>query len=97
MQWSQRKDCPSCPVLQLCQGSCRFLEGPLWEAGCDNAYSDNIPFLVASVEYLTGFAPYYIEGDFREDRKDIFGTKRKDSGVGANSRTKTFPVPVVAG
>lgn len=95
--WSQRKDCPSCPVLQLCQGSCMFLEGPLWDAGCDNAYSDNIPFLVASVEYLTGFAPYYIEGDFREDRKDIFGTKRKDSGAGASGRAKAFPVPVVAG
>ena len=74
-----------------------FLEGSLWDAGCDNAYSDNIPFLVASVEYLTGFAPYYIEGDFREDRKDIFGRERKDSWAGASRRAKAFPVPVVAG
>lgn len=71
--WSKRKDCASCPVLQLCKGSCMFLEGPLWDAGCDAAYSDNVPFLAAAIEYLTGCLPYYIEGDFREDRKDIFG------------------------
>jgi len=71
--WSQRKDCVSCPVLQLCKGSCMFLEGPLWNAACDAAYSDNVPFLAAAIEYLTGCIPFYIEGDFREDRKDIFG------------------------
>lgn len=71
--WSQRKDCASCPVLHLCQGSCMFLEGPLWETGCASAYSDNIPYLAAAIEYLTGYLPFYIDGDFRADRKDIFG------------------------
>ncbi len=95
--WSQRKDCPSCPVLQLCQGSCMFLEGPLWEAGCDNAYSDNVPFFVASVEYLTGFAPYYIEGEFRDDRKDLFGAQAKAEDVKKKPSAKSFPIPVVSG
>ncbi len=74
--WSQRKECAQCPVLQLCQGSCMFLQGPLWEAACDNAYSDNVVFLAAAIEYLTGCIPFYIDGDFhpdRADRKDIFG------------------------
>lgn len=71
--WSKRQDCASCPVLQLCKGSCMFLEGTLWDAGCDAAYSDNVPFLAAAIEFMTGCIPYYIEGDFREDRKDIFG------------------------
>lgn len=71
--WSKRKDCASCPVLQLCKGSCMFLDGPLWDAGCDSAYSDNLPFLASAIEYMTGCIPYYIEGDFRVDRKDIFG------------------------
>jgi uncharacterized protein len=71
--WSQRKDCASCPVLQLCKGSCMFLEGLLWDAGCDTAFSDNVPFLAAAIEYLTGCIPFYIDGDFRSDRKDIFG------------------------
>ena len=50
-----------------------FLEGPLWEAACDNAYSDHVPFLVAAVEHLTGCSVYRIEGDLPESRSDIFG------------------------
>lgn len=72
--WSKRKDCPNCPVLQLCKGSCMFLEGNLWDAGCDAAFSDNIPFLAAAIEYMTGCVPMYIDADeMRDDRKDIFG------------------------
>jgi uncharacterized protein len=77
--WSKRKDCAICPVLQLCKGSCMFLEGKLWDAGCDAAYSDNVPFLAAAIEYLTGCIPFYIEGNFREDRKDIFGQLKPPS------------------
>lgn len=71
--WSKRDECGKCPVIQLCKGSCMFLEGPLWEAGCNNSYSDNIPFFAAAIEFLTGCVPVYIDGPQREDRKDIFG------------------------
>ena len=53
-----------------------FLEGPLWQAACDNAYSDHIPFFVAAIEHLTGCAVFRIEsqdGDLPEDRMDVFG------------------------
>lgn len=91
--WSNRKDCPSCPVLQLCKGSCMFLEGQLWDSGCDASYSDNIPFLAAAIEYLTGgCVPVYIEGDFREDRKDIFGQVNKPS----DKSTKKRIIPIKA-
>lgn len=92
--WSQRKECPSCPVLQLCKGSCMFLEGRLWDAGCNNAYSDNIPFFAAAIEVLTGYIPVHIEGDLRESRKDIFGLV---NGVPEEKQKKPFPIPVVAG
>ena len=62
-----------CPVLQLCKGSCMFLEGPLWERSCDNAFADNLAFFAAGIELLTGFAPIYIEGHQRPDRQDVFG------------------------
>lgn len=91
--WSKRKDCASCPVLQLCKGSCMFLEGKLWDAGCDAAYSDNVPFLAAAIEYLTGCLPYYIEGDFREDRKDIFGQVH---GVPDAPKKRVIPIQPVA-
>ena len=74
--WSQRQGCSSCPVLQICKGSCMFLEGPLWEAGCDAAYSDNLVFFAAAIDFLTGCMPVFIDGDLPPDRKDIFGLAR---------------------
>ena len=72
--WSHRAECPSCPVLQICQGSCMFLAGDMWKLACDNAYSDNIPFFMSAWEILTGTIPYYIDGDLAEERKDIIGS-----------------------
>lgn len=87
--WSNRKDCPSCPMLQICKGSCMFLEGPLWESSCNNAYSDAVPVFAAAIEYLTGFIPVYIEGDFRADRKDIFG---QVYGIPETPKRKVIPI-----
>jgi len=71
--WSDRKDCASCPVIHLCKGSCLFLTGELWEASCNNAYSDNVIMFCSTIEILSnGYFPIHIEGNFREDRKDIF-------------------------
>jgi len=71
--WSDRKECSNCPVLHLCEGACFFLDGPLWETTCNNAFSDNITTFVAGIETMTGgWLPIYIDGPLREDRKDIF-------------------------
>lgn len=70
--WSHRDECPKCPMLHLCQGSCMYLEGPLFEASCNNAFSDAVVFFASAVEYLTGCVPVYIEGPQREDRKAIW-------------------------
>ncbi len=50
-----------------------FLEGPLFAASCDSSYSDNVVMFAAAIEFVTGLVPIYIDGDFREGRKDIFG------------------------
>ena len=89
--WSTREECPNCPVLHLCQGACMFLEGELWDAGCDNAFSDNVVFLAAAVEFLTGFVPVYIEGPQREDRKDIWGL----NGIPAETGSRKKVIPLV--
>ena len=76
--WSQRDHCKSCPVLQLCKGSCMFLEGKLWEVGCNNSFSDNLPFFAGTIEYLTGYKPYRIEHpDLPEVRQDIWAEQYK--------------------
>jgi uncharacterized protein len=59
--WAHRDDCASCPVLQMCKGSCMFLEGPLWDKACNNSFNDHIPFFAAAIERLTGYLPYRIE------------------------------------
>jgi uncharacterized protein len=72
--WTHREECPKCPVLQICQGSCMFLDGDMFDLACDNAYSDNIPYFLAGWEILTGTIPYYIEGPQKANRQDITGT-----------------------
>ena len=71
--WSDRAECPNCPVLHICKGACFFLTGQLWEASCNNAFSDNISIFTAAIETITGgYIPGHIEGPQRQDRKDIF-------------------------
>lgn len=94
--WSKRQECPSCPMLQICQGSCMFLEGDLWDATCDNAFSDAVPVFAAGIEFLTGLVPVYIDGEQREDRKDIFGWVRPGPLNATDRSPKRFPVRVVA-
>tara|TARA_E500000318_G_C3554058_1_gene210266 strand:+ start:402 stop:1826 length:1425 start_codon:yes stop_codon:yes gene_type:complete len=95
--WSDRPDCPKCPVIQLCKGSCLFLSGELWEASCNNAYSDNVTMLCNVIDSISGYFPIHIEGDFREDRKDIFwALNGKPNNVRKNKKVfKDFkPQPV---
>jgi uncharacterized protein len=91
--WSKRSECPQCPMLQICKGACMFLEGPLWDVSCDNAYSDALPIFVAAIEFLTGLIPVHIDGELRLDRKDIFGFADKPA---PNNAAKPFPIPVVS-
>jgi uncharacterized protein len=71
--WSHRDECKNCPVLHLCGGACMFLEGRLFEMGCDNSFSDNIAFFAGTIEHLTGMIPVHIEGPQRPERQWIWG------------------------
>jgi uncharacterized protein len=70
--WSDREECSKCPVIHLCRGACMFLSGELWDASCNNAFSDNILAFTIAIEEMTGYIPGYIEGPLRQDRKDIY-------------------------
>jgi uncharacterized protein len=71
--WSDRDECGNCPVLHICRGACMFLSGELWDASCNNAFSDNILTFTLAIEIMTqGYTPIYIDGPLREDRKDIY-------------------------
>ena len=84
--WKFRKECSNCPVLQVCKGSCMFLQDELFEISCNSAYSDHIPFFSAAIEQMTGWLPYRIEAqnyELPENRKDLWGQdfKRKKINV----------------
>ena len=70
--WSDRAECPTCPMIHICKGACLFLSGPLWETSCDNAYSDAVPIFAAGIEYLTGLVPIRIDGPHRADRRELW-------------------------
>lgn len=52
--FATRPECMACPVVQLCQGACMFLEGPLFEQACANSYTYNTAVLKAALWFLTG-------------------------------------------
>jgi len=92
--WSDRKECPNCPVLHLCKGACFFLTGELWEASCNNAFSDNIIIFANAIEAMTGYMPMYIDGPLRDDRKDIFWWT---NGKPAKTRKPKKVIPIMQG
>jgi uncharacterized protein len=62
--WSTRSECPSCPVVQLCQGACLFLEDQYWEQACENLYWYNLAMLASCLFIMTdGLILVEIQGD----------------------------------
>jgi uncharacterized protein len=49
-----RDECMSCPVVQLCKGSCMFLEGEFFKQSCANEFAFNMGVLMAAVWHVTG-------------------------------------------
>jgi uncharacterized protein len=93
--WSNRKECPECPVLHICKGACMFLDEKFWDISCANAYSDNVALFASAFTLITnGYVPTLIKSDTLPlDRQDIFGTifqhgEEKD-------RKKIIPIKVV--
>jgi uncharacterized protein len=51
--FSFRPECMSCPVVQLCKGSCMFLEGEFFKQSCANEFAFNFGVMMAAVWHLT--------------------------------------------
>lgn len=48
-----RKECMACPVVQLCKGSCMFLEGQFFNQSCAKEFAFNVGIMMAAVWHLT--------------------------------------------
>jgi len=77
--WRHREHCSHCPVLQLCKGSCMFLEGDLWNVACHNSFTLNLAYITAALYFLTGKILVEIEGDVRRP-PDTFACPRNPDG-----------------
>jgi uncharacterized protein len=67
--WSHRECCNYCPVLQLCKGSCMYLEDDLFAGSCENDYHYNVAVLAGVIKYVSGLELERIEGDIRRPRR----------------------------
>jgi uncharacterized protein len=94
--WSNRKECPECPVLHICKGACMFLDKKFWDISCANAYSDNIVHFALAINLITGYIPTLIKsenGSLPLDRQDIFGTRFEHP---EENKRKIIPIKVVS-
>jgi uncharacterized protein len=67
--WSHRDCCNHCPVVQLCRGSCMYLEGDHFAQSCENEYRFNTAILQGLVTRITGLQVEKISGDIRRPRQ----------------------------
>ena len=49
-----RDECMLCPVVQLCKGSCMFLEGEFFRQSCANEFAFNMGIMMAAIWHVTG-------------------------------------------
>ena len=92
--WMNRPHCKDCPVLQICQGSCMFLDGKYWETSCANAYSDAVVKFALGFEKMTGFIPVLIKGEgLPLERQDVFGVMFEHT---EKAKKKVIPIKVIA-
>ncbi|MDC7784759.1 radical SAM protein [Rhodoplanes sp. TEM] len=61
--WSFRDECSSCPVLQLCRGSCMYTSEANWFYTCQNEYHYNMGILAGTLMRMTGMVLREIKGD----------------------------------
>ena len=66
--WSQRDECSHCPMLQLCSGSCMFLDGNDFAVTCHNEYHYAKPIFAFVLAAFFGYVLLDIQGDIRRPK-----------------------------
>jgi len=66
--WSTRESCMHCPVVQICKGSCMYLEGDEFAETCNNEYNYAMPILATVFYEYYGLKVMNIGGDIRRPK-----------------------------
>jgi uncharacterized protein len=61
--WSYREECASCPVLQVCGGSCMCLEGANWYHSCNAHFHYYLGLMGGALYLLTGWVLKEVRGE----------------------------------
>ncbi|MCM2277017.1 MAG: radical SAM protein [Oligoflexia bacterium] len=89
--WSNRPECPSCPVVSFCRGSCMFLTGEFWRQSCQQFFEWYLGLFALVLYFQTGMLLQKIEGlriRGREDRETVLSPSEIQEllrGVGAGA------------
>ena len=75
-----RPECMSCPAVQLCKGSCMFLEGEFFAQSCANEFAFNFGIMMAAVWHLTGMVVVGAEAARRPRSRDGLVDRLRDGG-----------------
>ncbi len=67
--WSHRESCNYCPVLQLCKGSCMYLNDDLFAQSCENEYRYNTAILAGVLKAVSGLELVSVSGDIRRPKR----------------------------
>lgn len=62
---SYREECTHCPLVQICRGSCMFLDGDLFAQSCWNEYYFALGLFKAAIFLITDKILVSIDGDIR--------------------------------
>jgi uncharacterized protein len=66
--WSHRECCNHCPVLQLCKGSCMYLDGEKFSQSCENEFHYNKAILAGILKRVCNLELVSISGDIRRPK-----------------------------
>lgn len=96
MHWTERDSCATCPVLQLCRGSCMFLRGENFDLSCAASYTDHIAQLAIAFEQATGYVPIWVETiggkQLPPERQDVWGSLLDWSKIPEKTKRKVIPI-----
>lgn len=71
--WSKRDECSGCPLLQLCAGSCMYVEGKSWFYSCNNEYYYNLGILAGALAHMFGLTLMEVRGEIRRPDPADYG------------------------
>lgn len=66
-----RDSCLKCPVVNICKGSCMFLQGEMWEAACEQHYTWSLALLACAIKLETDYTLTKINGSNLRNKKEI--------------------------